>query len=360
MLQVGDRFYACYQGAWFVADAPTGPWALADNVPPAISTIPPSSPLYNITYVQAYAATPTTVTYGYTAGYMMGFVSAGVLVYGTGYYYPPVVIPGRLPIYYPYPYSYAGSVWYNSATGAWARGGTIYGPYGGAASAGRYYNPSTGGWARGAAVYGPNGGAGAWSYYNPRTGTYSHGSAVWGSGGGTAHASFYNPRYGISGSTTQNANPYARWGSSTISGPNKTVNTASGSNARGSAGAFSSTTGAAGAGYHGKNGNNAGVVKGPGGDVYAGRDGNAYRHTDDGWSKWNSGSWTPVKPPTNDTRSQAAQPGTQSNYRDSLNSQRSQLDRSSYQQLEQDRLGRSAGQRGRYGYAGQGGGRFRR
>ncbi len=299
VLKVGDSYYACYQGAWFVSNAPTGPWVLADSVPPAIRAIPPSSPMYNVTYVQIYGSTPTTVTYGYTAGYMMGFVTASVLVYGTGYYYPPVIVPGRVPIYYPYPYSYAGSVWYNSASGAWARGGSIYGPYYGA-SAGRYYNPTTGGWARGAAVYGPYGGAGAWSRYNPNTGTYAHGSAVWGGGSGTANASFYNPRYGVSGSTNQNVNPYGRWGSSTVSGPNKTVNTASGANARGSAGGFNSSTGAAGAGYHNRaTGNSGGAVKGSNGDVYAGRDGNVYRHTDSGWSKWNSGSWNSMQPPSN-------------------------------------------------------------
>ncbi len=115
-----------------------------------------------MTHVQVYSATPTTVTYGYTAGYLLGFVSTGVLVHGTGYYYPPVILPGPVPIFYPYPYTYAANVWYNPATAAWARGGTVWGPYG-AASAGRYYNPATGGWAQGAAIYGPYGGAGAWS-----------------------------------------------------------------------------------------------------------------------------------------------------------------------------------------------------
>jgi len=352
VLKIGNRYYACYQGAWFVSSAPTGPWVLADSVPTEVRTIPPSSPLYNVTYVQVYGTTPTTVTYGYTAGYLMGYVTAGVLVYGTGYYYPPVVLPGLVPIYYPYPYSYAGSVWYNSTTGAWARGGSIYGPYYGA-SAGRYYNPTTGGWAQGAAVYGPYGGAGAWSAYNPHTGTYSHGSAVWGGGSGTANASFYNPRYGVSGSTNQNVNPYGRWGSSTVSGPNKTVNTASGSNARGSAGGFSSSTGAAGAGYHNRvTGNSGGAVKGANGDVYAGRDGNVYRHTDDGWSKWNNGSWNPVQPSSNGAGRRAGSQGGGDG--GTQGGRFSRIDSGSYGQLEQDRLGRQFGG-GRAG----GGGRFR-
>src|SRR5258708_23662413 len=99
----------------------------------------------------------------------MGFVTAGLLVYGTGYYYPPYVVPGRVPAYFPYPYSYAGSVWYNPATGAWARGGTVYGPYGGAATAGTAYNPATGAWAHRAAGYLPYARARAWAEDKPRT-----------------------------------------------------------------------------------------------------------------------------------------------------------------------------------------------
>ena len=128
--------------------SPNGPWVLAASVPQVIYTIPPTSPMYNVTYVKVYAATPAAVTYGYTSGYMMGFVTAGVVVYGTGYYYPPVVIPGPVPIYYPYPYSYAGNVAYNPNTGAWAQGGAVYGPYGGVAKGGTAYNPTTGAMAR--------------------------------------------------------------------------------------------------------------------------------------------------------------------------------------------------------------------
>ena len=123
--------------------------------------------MYPCTYVRVYASTPDTVTYGYTAGYTMSYVSAGVVVYGTGYYYPPYIYPAPIPIYYPYPYSYAGATYYNSTTGAWAQGGAIYGPYGGVAKAGYAYNPNTGAWAQGGAIYGPNGGAGAFSAYNP-------------------------------------------------------------------------------------------------------------------------------------------------------------------------------------------------
>ncbi len=327
VLEVGGKYYVVFQGAWFVGASPTGPWALADSVPAAIYAIPPSSPVYNVTYVKVYGSTPETVTFGYTAGYAMGFITAGVLAYGTGYYYPPVVVPGRVPAYLPYPYSYAGGIYYNPANGAWARGGAVYGPYGGAAKGGAYYNPTTGGYARGGAVYGPNGGAGAWSAYNPSTGTYSHGSAAWGPNGGTAHANFDNPRYGLAGSTTQTANAYGRWGSSVATGPNQTVHTESASNARGSAGAISSSTGAAAAGVHGRGGNNAAVARGPSGNVYAGADGNVYKHTDSGWSKWDNGSWNQAQKPAASGNRQSGQARTQPAALGATGGQFGQLDR---------------------------------
>ncbi len=300
VLSVEGRYYVCYEGAWFVGTSPDGPWTMADSVPRAIYAIPPSVPVYNVTYVEAYAATPEAVTFGATAGYMLGFATAGVLAYGTGYYYPPVVLPGPVPAYFPYPPTYAGGIYYNAAAGAWARGGVVYGPYGGVARGGTYVNPSTGAWARGGAVYGPNGGAGAWSSYNPTTGTYRHGSAEWGPGGGSAYGGFANARTGVTGTTQQHANAYGRWGSSQVTGPARTVDTASASDARGSAAGFHSSTGAEGAAVHGRDGNNAAVAKGLNGDVYAGHDGNVYRHSDTGWSKWSDGGWNQAQKPHTD------------------------------------------------------------
>ena len=308
VIQTGEGFYSCYQGAWFVASAATGPWTLAPTVPAVVYTIPPSSPMYPCTYVRVYASTPTTVTYGYTSGYTMSYVSAGVVVYGTGYYYPPYIYPAPIPIYYPYPYSYAGATYYNSATGAWAQGGAIYGPYGGAAKAGYAYNPNTGAYAQGGAIYGPNGGAGAFSAYNPSTGSYAHGSAVWGPDGASGNASWYNANTGRSGSTQQNSNAYGRWGSSTISGPNQTVHTQSQSNAQYSSGSFSSSSGAKGAGVAGAGGQSAGAVKTASGQVYAGADGNVYKKTDNGWQKYDNGSWNSVDKPANQRTQQTSSP----------------------------------------------------
>ena len=65
-----------------------------DTVPPVIYTIPPSSPLHYVTYVQVYGYTPSVVYVGYTPGYYGTVVSSdGVVVYGTGYYYPPYIGP---------------------------------------------------------------------------------------------------------------------------------------------------------------------------------------------------------------------------------------------------------------------------
>jgi hypothetical protein len=352
VLQMNAIYYACEAGAWFVAPSPSGPWMLADSVPAVVYTIPPTSPLYPVTYVRVYAVTPTVVTFGFTSGYLLGYVSSGVLVYGTGYYYPPVILAGPIPIYYPYPYTYAGAVWYNSSTGAWARGGTVYGPYG-AVSAGTYYNPSNGAWAHGAAVYGPYGGAGAWSAYNPSTGSYARGSSSWSNGSGTANASYYNARSGVSGATNQNVNPYGRWGSSTFSGANQTVNTQSRANANGREGSFNSSTGAKGAGYkNGITGGSGGVVKTQSGDVYAGHDGNVYQHTDSGWSKYVNGSWNPVQPvnhpqpPANAGSTPSAAHGA------APHDSAGYLDHNNYQQLEQDRLGRQVGS-GRLGSTGR-------
>ena len=269
VIKAGEKYYVCADGVWYVAASPTGPFVPAPEVPAAIYAIPPKSPLYPVTYVHVAATTPSAITYSYTSGYLLGFVSAGVLVYGTGYYYPPVVVAGPVPAYFPYPMPYAGGVVYNPATGAWAHGGYAYGPYGGAARWGTAYNPATGAWARGGAVYGPNGGVAGFNAYNPSTGSYAHGSASWNAYGGSANASFYNAHTGVSGTTQQNASANGRSGSSSFAGPNQTVNTASGRNARGAAAGFTSSTGAQGAVARGANGNTAGAARTASGNVYA-------------------------------------------------------------------------------------------
>jgi hypothetical protein len=90
-------YFAVQNGVWFTSNSPEGPWTVATRVPAVIYSIPPSSPLYYVTYVRIYDSTPETVYTGYTPGYLGSYCcSDGVVVYGTGYYYTPWI----------------GSVWY--------------------------------------------------------------------------------------------------------------------------------------------------------------------------------------------------------------------------------------------------------
>jgi hypothetical protein len=91
IIKVNERsWYACEDGVWFFANSLGGPWVVADYVPPVIYSIPPSSPIHFVTYVRIYNADPDDVYCGYTPGYYGCMVSPDyVVVYGTGYDYPP-------------------------------------------------------------------------------------------------------------------------------------------------------------------------------------------------------------------------------------------------------------------------------
>ena len=86
----GTTWYTVENGVWFVATSPRGPWAVADTVPPAIYSIPPSCPLHYVTYVRVYDASAEFVWVGYTPGYTGTVIDdEGLVVYGTGYVYTP-------------------------------------------------------------------------------------------------------------------------------------------------------------------------------------------------------------------------------------------------------------------------------
>ena len=133
-------WYSLKDAVWFVGSSVNGPWSVAAFVPEIIYTIPPSSSLHYVTYVYVFGSTPQTVTVGYTPGYY-GTVLAptGVVVYGTGYVYPPIYVGA---VWYPPPVTYgfgAGFFW-GSVTGfafgaaAGAIWGGAWGHYGGYAS----------------------------------------------------------------------------------------------------------------------------------------------------------------------------------------------------------------------------------
>jgi hypothetical protein len=129
-------YYMVQNAVWFSATAPTGPWVVAATVPAVIYSIPPSSPMHYVTYVRVYSSTPSTVFVGYTPGYYGTVYSTeGVVVYGTGYYYPAYV--GTY--WYPYPPSYG-----------WGWGFTV-GMFWGFAIGGGWHTPCC--WGGGGGVY---------------------------------------------------------------------------------------------------------------------------------------------------------------------------------------------------------------
>jgi len=313
IIKVGDNYYMCYQGVWFMANDAKGPWAIATSVPAEIYEIPASSPAHSVTYVtvQDEDESDDWVTYASYAGYTGLMIGWGCAVWGTGWYYPPYYwYGGYYPVYYPYWRTYGYGAWYNPYTGIYGTAGRIYGPYGGVGYGARY-NPATGTYARGAFAYGPYGARGAATAYNPRTGAFA--------------------------STRQGSNVYGSWGSTHVQRGDDWVNTKRFTNSagnttrvtRGDQGGMISRRGPDGGGFVGSKGDN----------VYAGRDGNVYRRDQSGnWQKWDNGSW--------ESRPKAEQ---RSAARDSMlndrarQTERSQTNRDTVNSLERDRAARNSG-----------------
>ena len=283
IIKVGDLYYMCFQGVWFMGRTPSGPWEVTGSVPAQIYEIPASSPAHNVTYVTVVEDDTDWVTFAAVAGYTGMMIAWGCAMWGSGWYYPPYVrYGGFYPAYYPFYPTYGYGAWYNPWTGGYGRAGGWYGPYGGAGAYSRY-NPSTGFYSRGAVAYGPYGARGAAEAYNPRTGTYARtqqGSGVYGSWGSTS---------------VQRGDQWAQ--------TSRVTNRATGTTTR-------VTQGSGGGGAVTRRGpqGTGGVARTGAGDVYAGRDGNVYRNTGGGWQKYDNGSWGSVDTPT--PRNQAASAGT--------------------------------------------------
>ena len=85
-----QSFFCVINGVWFSATSPGGPWAVSDNVPAIIYTIPSSCPIHYVVYVRVYGSTPEIVYVGYTPGYYGALIGVdGTVIYGTGYCYTP-------------------------------------------------------------------------------------------------------------------------------------------------------------------------------------------------------------------------------------------------------------------------------
>src|SRR6185295_6500798 len=135
ILKVGDLYYMCFQGDWFMSRTPPGPWQVTGDVPKAIYEIPVTSPSYAVTQVTVQQSNNDAVVFATAAAFTGVMVAWGCVVWGTGYYYPPYVWHGAYPIYYPHYPTYGFGAAYNPWTGAYTRGAAVYGPYGGAGAA---------------------------------------------------------------------------------------------------------------------------------------------------------------------------------------------------------------------------------
>ena len=339
-------YYACQGGVWFVSPSPNGPWAVATSVPQSIYSIPVSSPIHYVTYSYVYGATPSSVYVGYTPGYMGTVVAPGdMVVYGSGYYYPPVVV-GATYVGYPSTYGFG----WGMAVGMGV--GFAFGYYAGG-NYGCWSQPHWGcyGWA---APYGYAYGynynhvnCNGTSYYahwgtavHP-TGSYGY-NAYTGAKWGSQHATTFNPYTGTSGQGSRGAaaNPYSgnyaagrqgTWhnpysGASGSARAGVAGNAYSGNYAAGRQTAgYNPSTGVYGAAGKGVQGNansgtassyNRGVVGNANtgnkvawnnGNMYAGKDGIVYKYSPNtGAQKYSSGSWQTVSKPATTSPYQSA------------------------------------------------------
>jgi hypothetical protein len=313
IFKVKNAYYLCDNAVWYVSMNADGPWVVADTIPAEIYTIPASSPSYHVTHVHVYESDLNYVSTGYTSGYFGVYVSSGVVMYGTGWYYPPYYgyypyygYPGY-PYYYPYPYSYGASTWYNPNTGMYGRSASVYGPYGGYGRAASY-NPQTGTYARGAAVWDSNEIAGSAVAYNPRTGTgvatnrYSNEHGGWGESLVThndkwvqtqsqwdadSRSTQFRTSEGGTGQIERQRSGDTVYGSGEFQRGEETLSTRS---ARGEQGTI--VVGQTGSGNTGAIGRSAE------GDLYAGKNGQVYKRDDDGWHQNDGeGGWNKVEVP---------------------------------------------------------------
>jgi hypothetical protein len=304
IFKVGNDYYMCTQGVWFVGKTANGPWEVASMVPQEIYKIPVSSPAHHVTYVTVEDDDDDDewVTFAAAAAYTGVMIAWGCAVWGSGWYYPPYYgYGGFYPHYYGHFPTYGYSAWYNPYTGAYGRSAGVYGPYGG---------------------------AGVGARYNPRTGTYSRGAAAHGPYGSRGVAQAYNPRTGAYGQTRQGSNVYGSWGSTSVQRGDDWAQTNRYTNNR--TGTTTRTVRTDEGGAVSRSGPGGGTVAvGDGGNIYAGNDGNVYRRQDGTWQKheagggWSDTARQPERPAQRPSGATGATPQSTSS------ATRDQLDRDS-------------------------------
>ena len=324
-----NSYYAVQNGVWFVATSPTGAWVVAASVPAVIYTIPPSSPVHNVTYVKVYGSTPEVVYVGYTPGYYGTVVSSSnVVVYGTGWYYPPYIGAAWHGWAYTYGYGvgfawstsvgwsvaygvgygyYHPATWYAGASGYYGgvAAANVYGQWGNVAYSGTkaaWANPYTGNYGRGGVYSGVNTATGTRYYGRGGTNTNVYTGTTVTGGGGVA----YNPNTGriSAGQAGSISNAYT--GNAAVGTRGVSYNPQTGVISGGAAGATynaatgQTTVGGRGFAYNTKTDTGVAVGKN---NVYAGKDGEVYRYNkSDGLQQHTSSGWETVNRPA-DTQS---------------------------------------------------------
>jgi hypothetical protein len=346
---VDNAYYWCNNGAWLTSSSPNGPWVYCTSVPPAIYTIPANNPAHNVTYVTVQESTPSTVVYNQTSGYSGEYVATtGVVMFGMGLLTAALIDnwdddwdDWDHHHYYPAPYySYGRGAVYNHGYGGYVSHYGAYGP-GGSYAATR--------------AYGPYGGAGRVASYNAATGTYTRGGYAYGPGGGAAYRQAYNPNTGAYAERGAVSTPrgsasrfYAEKGGKSVQGGSR-------STARGQVAGVKTSKDTGAVAWDTRRGQGA-VVKGPEGNVYAGRNGNVYKKDSEGnWSqRGGSGGWSrPTPQAGGDTRSLERQASARQ-WGNSQSARASQV-RSSPAPRSFDRGGGGGGRSGGGGRAGGGG-----
>lgn len=340
ILLSNGQYYACVNGVWFTSYSATGPWQTVVIVPQEIYTIPPSSPVYNVTYVTQTVVSPGVVACSYTSGYMGVYVvSTGntvIITSGTGYYIPPYYYypPYGYPVCFHYPMTYGCYAYHPYSYSCYS-----YHPYPayGSATYHASYNPYTGTYAHSASAYGPYGSASAGKAYNPYTGTAARGETTSNAYGSQSSAQAYNYKTGASAQTTQKSNAYGSSGSTSYT------------NGQGGTGEAAHQTTAQGT---------TGAAKTANGNMYATKDGNAYKNTGSGWESAGAGSSSSAQSSqmSNADKSSASQSASSQASQEAKNQDRGNSQSQSFNDRSSGNGGGGGGWGGRSSGGGWGGG----
>jgi hypothetical protein len=269
---------------------------------PQVIVIQSANP--QVVYVPMYNP---AVVYGYpyvTPGYSAATVAAtGILAFGAGIAVGAMISGGCCG----WGYSSWNCGWHGTTTVVY-RGGAYYGNsawhggyYGsngyGAAHYGTSYNSATGTYARGGTVSNGYGSASAGKAYNPSTGTYARGASTSNAYGSQSAAQAYNPRTGASAQTQQGSNANGSWGSSTASKNGNTAYSQHQTTSQGTTGSVKTTNGGSAYGASGKY-NSGAAGQTANGNKYASVNGTQYKNTGSGVQSDKGGSWNNVQKPS--------------------------------------------------------------